>query len=417
MKIYKILYLSFLFILFSCDGFNEEIVPISVNVEDVESILVINGEIEEEKIAWVQISYSEDIDASISSPINYEINASVSIERSDGSSAPSATKILIGSLVSVLWSRNRKTARNVSHQDSSKLRPTQWSCRCPRPQSDNSCRGWTSTMALLSIWSFEYLDKIVEINQAPIGRTPRSNPATYTGAFTPIREWFSNLPQSRERGYKVGRFSFNVKGGRCESCQGMGLVKVEMHFLPDMYVVCDDCQGKRFNRETLQIYYKDKNINDILKLSIEEASVFFQNHKAIQRKLTTLMSVGLGYIQLGQQATTLSGGESQRIKLSKELSKIYTGRTLYILDEPTTGLHFADIQLLLNVLHELTNKGNTVLVIEHNLDVIKTSDWIIDLGPEGGDNGGNVIACGTPEDIIEIKESYTGTSLKKVLKN
>ena len=260
-----------------------------------------------------------------------------------------------------------------------------------------------------------YLDKVIDINQSPIGKTPRSNPATYTGLFTHIRELFANVQESKIRGYKVGRFSFNVKGGRCEPCQGMGLIKVEMHFLPDMYVVCDNCQGKRFNRETLQIYYKDKNINDILKLSIEEASVFFQNHKAIQRKLTTLMSVGLGYIQLGQQATTLSGGESQRIKLSKELSKIYTGRTLYILDEPTTGLHFSDIQLLLNVLHDLVNKGNTVIIIEHNLDVIKTADWIIDLGPGGGESGGEILIEGSPENIIKNKKSYTAQFLKSYL--
>ena len=262
-----------------------------------------------------------------------------------------------------------------------------------------------------------YLDKVIDINQSPIGKTPRSNPATYTGLFTQIRELFSNVNESKIRGYKVGRFSFNVKGGRCEPCQGMGVIKVEMHFLPDMYVKCDECQGKRFNRETLEIYYKDYNIDDILSLSIEEAYSFFANHKTIKRKLQTLIDVGLGYIKLGQQATTLSGGESQRIKLSKELSKVYTGRTLYILDEPTTGLHFQDIQLLLNVLHDLANKGNTVIVIEHNLDVIKTADWIIDLGPEGGDLGGSIVATGTVDDILKNKNSYTGKFLKQHLKN
>ena len=260
-----------------------------------------------------------------------------------------------------------------------------------------------------------YLDKVIDINQSPIGKTPRSNPATYTGLFTHIRELFSNVEESKIRGYKIGRFSFNVKGGRCEPCQGMGVIKVEMHFLPDMYVVCDECKGKRFNRETLQIYYKNYNIDDILSLSVEEAFSFFKNHKTIKRKLDTLMDVGLGYIKLGQQATTLSGGESQRIKLSKELSKVYTGRTLYILDEPTTGLHFQDIQLLLNVLHNLVNKGNTVIIIEHNLDVIKSADWIIDLGPEGGDLGGEIVAEGTVSQIIKNNLSYTGKYLKKHL--
>ena len=259
-----------------------------------------------------------------------------------------------------------------------------------------------------------YLDKVIDINQSPIGKTPRSNPSTYTGLFTHIRDLFSNVQESKLNGYKAGRFSFNVKGGRCESCQGMGVVKVEMHFLPDVYIQCDQCQGKRFNRDTLKIKYKNKNISEILNMSVEEASVFFKNHNIIMRKLTTLQKVGLGYITLGQQATTLSGGESQRIKLSKELSKVNTGRTLYILDEPTTGLHFADIKLLLEVLHELTDKGNTVLVIEHNLDVIKTADWIIDLGPEGGDEGGRIIAQGTPEELANIKESYTGQYLKKI---
>ena len=260
-----------------------------------------------------------------------------------------------------------------------------------------------------------YLDKVIEINQSPIGRTPRSNPATYTGVFSDIRDLFSNVKESKIRGYKPGRFSFNVKNGRCETCQGMGLVKVEMHFLADMFIQCDECQGKRFNRETLEIYYSKKNIDDILKMPIEEAVLFFKNHRSIKRKLDMLQKVGLGYIKLGQQANTLSGGESQRIKLAKELSKVYTGRTLYILDEPTTGLHFQDIQLLLNVLHNLTDKGNTVLVIEHNLDVIKTADWIIDIGPNGGENGGEIIAEGTPEQIIQVKQSHTAKYLKKSL--
>jgi excinuclease ABC subunit A len=260
-----------------------------------------------------------------------------------------------------------------------------------------------------------YLDKVIEINQSPIGRTPRSNPATYTGVFSDIRELFSNVQESKIRGYKPGRFSFNVKNGRCETCQGMGLVKVEMHFLADMFIECDECNGKRFNRETLEIYYNKKNIDDILKMPIEEASLFFEHHRSIKRKLDMLKKVGLGYIKLGQQANTLSGGESQRIKLAKELSKVYTGRTLYILDEPTTGLHFQDIQLLLNVLHNLTDKGNTVLVIEHNLDVIKTSDWIIDIGPNGGENGGDIIAEGTPEQIVKVKHSQTAKYLKKLL--
>ena len=260
-----------------------------------------------------------------------------------------------------------------------------------------------------------YLDKVIDINQSPIGKTPRSNPATYTGLFTHIRDLFCNVSESKIRGYKAGRFSFNVKGGRCESCQGMGLVKVEMHFLPDVYIQCEQCGGKRFNKETLQIKYKNKNISDILDMSIESAIDFFKNHTTILRKLNTLKSVGLSYIKLGQQATTLSGGESQRIKLSKELSKVNTGRTFYILDEPTTGLHFEDIKLLLKVLHELTDKGNTVLVIEHNLDVIKTSDWIIDLGPEGGDKGGFIIAEGTPEEVTKIQQSFTGQYLKSMI--
>jgi len=266
-----------------------------------------------------------------------------------------------------------------------------------------------------SIDGLLYLDKVIDINQSPIGKTPRSNPATYTGLFTHIREIFSNIPEAKIRGYKVGRFSFNVKGGRCESCQGMGVVKVEMHFLPDVYIQCNECGGHRFNRETLEIKYKNKNISDILNMSVEEANKFFKNHRPILRKLNTLTNVGLNYITLGQQATTLSGGESQRIKLSKELSKVNTGRTLYILDEPTTGLHFDDIKLLLSVLHRLTEKGNSVLVIEHNMDVIKTADWIIDLGPEGGDGGGKLIAEGTPELIMKNKHSFTGKFLKKVI--
>jgi len=260
-----------------------------------------------------------------------------------------------------------------------------------------------------------YLDKVIDINQSPIGKTPRSNPSTYTGLFTHIRDLFSNVQDSKLHGYKAGRFSFNVKGGRCESCQGMGVVKVEMHFLPDVYIQCDQCHGKRFNRDTLKIKYRKKNISEVLNMSVEEAIIFFKNHNTIMRKLITLQKVGLNYIMLGQQATTLSGGESQRIKLAKELSKVNTGRTLYILDEPTTGLHFADIKLLLKVLHELTNKGNTILVIEHNLDVIKTADWIIDLGPEGGDKGGNIVAEGTPEQLSKNKSSYTGQYLKKIL--
>ena len=260
-----------------------------------------------------------------------------------------------------------------------------------------------------------YLDKVIEINQSPIGKTPRSNPATYTGLFSDIRDLFSKVQESQIRGYKPGRFSFNVKGGRCETCQGMGVVKVEMHFLADMFITCDQCNGKRFNRETLEIYYNKKNIHEILNMSIEEAHEFFYNHRSIKRKLNTLLKVGLGYLHLGQRATTLSGGESQRVKLSKELSKVYTGRTLYILDEPTTGLHFQDIQLLLNVLHDLTDKGNTIVVIEHNLDVIKTADWIIDIGPNGGDNGGQIVGEGTPEKLSQNKNSYTAKYLKEML--
>jgi excinuclease ABC subunit A len=263
------------------------------------------------------------------------------------------------------------------------------------------------------------VDKIIEIDQTPIGRTPRSNPATYTGLFTFIRDIFSNLPESKIRGYKPGRFSFNVKGGRCEACEGAGLQKIEMNFLPDVYVTCDVCRGRRYNRETLEVRYKGKSISDILEMTVEEAVGFFDAVPGLKRKLTTLHDVGLDYIRLGQQATTLSGGEAQRVKLSTELSKVQTGRTLYILDEPTTGLHFKDIKMLLDVLSKLVDKGNTVIVIEHNLDVIKSADWIIDLGPEGGEKGGQIIAEGTPEDIVKkfMKKSYTAEYLKKELEN
>ncbi len=267
-----------------------------------------------------------------------------------------------------------------------------------------------------SIDGLLYLDKVIDIDQSPIGRTPRSNPATYTGVFTFIRELYSNVPESKLRGYKPGRFSFNVKGGRCESCCGDGIIKIEMHFLPDVYVVCEICKGLRYNRETLEIKFKDKNIADVLKMTVEEAFTFFENIPQINRRLQTLKDVGLGYIRLGQQATTLSGGEAQRVKLSSELSRIGTGRTIYILDEPTTGLHFEDVKMLLKVLNRLVDKGNTVIVIEHNLDVIKMADWIIDLGPEGGHKGGKLISQGLPEDIIENKLSYTGKYLKSILK-
>ncbi len=263
--------------------------------------------------------------------------------------------------------------------------------------------------------NLDLFDKIVDIDQSPIGRTPRSNPATYTGLFTVIRELFAGTPESRSRGYKPGRFSFNVKGGRCEACQGDGVIKVEMHFLPDIYVPCDICKGKRYNRETLDVKYKGKNIHQVLKLTVEDALPFFTNIPTIAKKLQTLIDVGLSYITLGQSATTLSGGEAQRVKLSKELSKRDTGNTLYILDEPTTGLHFHDIQHLLRVLHHLRDQGNTIVVIEHNLDVIKTADWVIDLGPEGGSGGGNIIAHGTPEEVAKTKGSYTGIYLKKIL--
>jgi excinuclease ABC subunit A len=266
------------------------------------------------------------------------------------------------------------------------------------------------------IEGLEFLDKVIDIDQSPIGRTPRSNPATYTGAFTPIREWYSGLPEAKARGYAPGRFSFNVKGGRCEACQGDGVIKIEMHFLPDVYVTCDQCKGKRYNRETLEIKFRDKSIADVLDMTVEEGVEFFKAVPAIRDKLETLRRVGLGYIHIGQQATTLSGGEAQRIKLAKELSRRATGRTLYILDEPTTGLHFHDVRKLLEVLHELVDAGNTVVVIEHNLEVIKTADWLIDLGPEGGDAGGRIVAEGTPEDVAKVKESYTGQYLKELLK-
>ncbi len=267
-----------------------------------------------------------------------------------------------------------------------------------------------------SIKGVENIDKIIDIDQSPIGRTPRSNPATYTGLFTYIRDWFANLPQSKARGYTAGRFSFNVKGGRCEACEGDGVKKIEMHFLPDVYVECDVCKGKRFNRETLEVKFKGKSIADVLDMTVDEAYVFFENIPSIKNRLKLLQEVGLGYIKLGQPATTLSGGEAQRIKLSKELTKKATGKTLYILDEPTTGLHFEDINKLLDVLQAFVKQGNTVLVIEHNLDVIKTADYIVDLGPEGGDGGGKIIAKGTPEQIVKVPESYTGKYLKSKLK-
>jgi len=273
----------------------------------------------------------------------------------------------------------------------------------------------TKVGAHKEIRGFEYLDKVIDIDQSPIGRTPRSNPATYTGVFTPIREWFAGLPEAKARGYNAGRFSFNVKGGRCEACQGDGVIKIEMHFLPDIEVTCDACKGKRYNRETLEVKYRDKSIADVLDMSVSEGIEFFDAIPSIRTKLEVLNQVGLGYIKIGQRATTLSGGEAQRIKLSKELSKRATGKTVYILDEPTTGLHFEDIRKLLEVLHHLVDQGNTVIVIEHNLDVIKTADWIIDIGPEGGDKGGTIVAEGTPEDIVKVKASYTGQFLKPLL--
>ena len=268
-----------------------------------------------------------------------------------------------------------------------------------------------------TIKGLEFLDKVIDIDQRPIGRTPRSNPATYTGAFTPIRDWFAGLPEAKTRGYKPGRFSFNVKGGRCEACQGDGVIKIEMHFLPDVYVTCETCNGARYNRETLEVKFKGKSIADVLDMTVEDAQMFFQAVPSIREKMDALVRVGLGYIKVGQQATTLSGGEAQRVKLSKELAKRSTGRTLYILDEPTTGLHFEDVRKLLEVLHELVDQGNSVVVIEHNLDVVKTADWIIDIGPEGGNGGGRIVAAGTPETIIKKKSSYTGHYLKMLLKD
>ncbi|MCW1954309.1 MAG: excinuclease ABC subunit UvrA [Roseobacter sp.] len=267
-----------------------------------------------------------------------------------------------------------------------------------------------------TIKGLEHLDKVIDIDQRPIGRTPRSNPTTYTGAFTPIRDWFAGLPEAKTRGYKPGRFSFNVKGGRCEACQGDGVIKIEMHFLPDVYVECETCKGARYNRETLEVKFKGKSIADVLDMTVEEAQDFFKAVPSIREKMDALMRVGLGYIKVGQQATTLSGGEAQRVKLSKELAKRSTGRTLYILDEPTTGLHFEDVRKLLEVLQELVDGGNTVIVIEHNLDVIKTADWIIDIGPEGGDGGGEIVAVGTPEKVAEAPRSHTGHYLKEMLK-
>ncbi|MCH8977810.1 MAG: ATP-binding cassette domain-containing protein [Armatimonadetes bacterium] len=268
-----------------------------------------------------------------------------------------------------------------------------------------------------SIEGADQLDKVIDIDQSPIGRTPRSNPATYTGTFDMIRTLFAMTPDAKMRGYKPGRFSFNVKGGRCEACRGDGIIKIEMHFLPDVYVPCEVCKGKRYNRETLEVKYKGKSISDVLKMTIEEACTFFQAINKIHRKLVTMEQVGLGYLHMGQPATTLSGGEAQRVKLAAELSKRATGSTLYILDEPTTGLHFVDVRRLLAVLHDLVDKGNTVIVIEHNLDIIKTADWIIDLGPEGGDAGGEIVAQGTPEAVAKVKASHTGRYLKQVLRN
>ena len=267
-----------------------------------------------------------------------------------------------------------------------------------------------------AIFGIEFLDKVVDIDQSPIGRTPRSNPATYTGAFTPIREWFAGLPEAKARGYALGRFSFNVKGGRCEACQGDGLIKIEMHFLPDVYVTCDSCKGRRYNRETLEITWRGKSIADVLEMTVEEGVEYFKAVPSIREKLETMLRVGLGYVRIGQQATTLSGGEAQRVKLSKELSRRATGRTIYILDEPTTGLHFHDIAKLLEVLQELVDQGNTVIVIEHNMDVIKTADWIIDLGPEGGDGGGYIVAEGVPEVVAKVTTSHTGNYLARILK-
>jgi excinuclease ABC subunit A len=266
-----------------------------------------------------------------------------------------------------------------------------------------------------TVEGLDQVDRVIDIDQSPIGRTPRSNPATYTGLFGPIRELFAEVPEARARGYDPGRFSFNVRGGRCESCEGDGVIKVEMHFLPDAYVTCDACRGMRYNRETLEIRYKGRNIHEVLAMTIEDAAAFFRNVPALQPKLTTLLDVGLSYVRLGQIATTLSGGEAQRVKLARELAKRATGRTLYILDEPTTGLHFHDIEQLLAVLLRLRNEGNTIVVIEHNLDVIKSADWVIDLGPEGGHGGGRLVAAGTPEQIAREPTSHTGRYLARVL--
>ncbi len=266
------------------------------------------------------------------------------------------------------------------------------------------------------IEGLENFDKVIDIDQSPIGRTPRSNPATYTGAFTSIRDWFAGLPEAKARGYGPGRFSFNVKGGRCEACQGDGLIKIEMHFLPDVYVTCDVCRGRRYNRETLEVHFRGKSISDVLDMTVEEAAEMFRAVPTIRDKMETLKRVGLGYVKVGQPATTLSGGEAQRVKLSKELSRRATGRTLYILDEPTTGLHFEDVRKLLEVLHELVDHGNTVVVIEHNLDVVKTADWIVDFGPEGGDGGGEIVAVGSPELVAANSSSWTGRYLKEVLR-
>ena len=286
------------------------------------------------------------------------------------------------------------------------------------PLAANALNGANQSVAAYKrITGLKLFDKVVDIDQSPIGRTPRSNPATYTGLFTPIRELFAGVPEARSRGYTPGRFSFNVKGGRCEACKGDGVIKVEMHFLPDIYVQCDVCKGKRYNRETLEIQYKGKRINEVLDMTVEDALAFFEAVPTLNRKLQTLMDVGLSYITLGQNATTLSGGEAQRVKLSRELSKRDTGRTLYILDEPTTGLHFHDVKQLLGVLHRLRDHGNTVVVIEHNLDVIKTADWIVDLGPEGGDGGGEIIATGTPEALAGMAHSHTGRFLAPMLNN
>ncbi len=278
-------------------------------------------------------------------------------------------------------------------------------------------KAMTNPAPYAAIEGLERFDKVVDIDQSPIGRTPRSNPATYTGIFTPIRELFAGTPEARARGYTPGRFSFNVKGGRCEACQGDGMIKVEMHFLPDIYVPCDVCKGKRYNRETLEIRYKGKNIHEVLEMTVEDARTFFDAIPPLARKLQTLIEVGLGYIRLGQSATTLSGGEAQRVKLARELSKRDTGSTLYILDEPTTGLHFHDIEQLLKVLHRLRDRGNTIVVIEHNLDVIKTADWILDLGPEGGDGGGTLVVAGPPEEVAMNPASHTGRFLKPLLQD